>query len=1736
MGYNILFGDGIYINNNQVPIVHIDHIQGNIPIVSSLANATSIKTSHRTAGMIIKTSNTNKYYMYTNSNINNFGTQGNWQELGSGGGGGTGATGATGADGASAYEIWISLGNTGTESDFIEFLTGATWHESVGAPNPATGTDGDFNIDTSNGNLYKKTSGTWSVSMNIQGSTGATGPTGPPGLNGRPGAQGTSIQSITYNDVTGRLTLTLDDGSSTTTSPITGSDGAAGAAGAAGADGLSLTIKGTKTISEILALGSPSTGDLYVASDSGTVNGVATSIGDGIVWTGSQWSNVGPIRGPQGVTGPAGTNGINGANGVAGSQWSSASGTPDNADGVAGDFYYDIATDKIYKKGASTWSEITDLTVLGWVGAAYDSSTGKITFTHADAQYTFITDDLRGPAGSAGAAATVNVGNVTSLSAGSTPTVTNTNTAAAAVLDFAIPAGATGPDGRGIQSINYNGSTGVLQFTMNDGAVETIGNIKGTAGARGGTVSRASKVDNDIQFVVIDGDGVETTVTLANVMSELKGDQGDVGPTIQAAAFSGDNIEFTLTDSAGVVVLTDAKTSLKGDQGIQGIQGPSGATGPTGPAGPTGATGAEGPQGEAGSGVNIRGTDTATNILNKLNPSTGDMYIVSTTVPDTGPNAGDGLVYTGASWSNTGPIRGPQGSTGPAGAQGIQGLTGPSGGTGPTGPSGGTGPTGPTGPQGAQGNPGAQGNQGPGGAYVSQAAFSGDDIVFTLSNDDTVTLEDAVTILTGSTLHASGPFTASIISASSWISASQFIGDGSKLTGVAGVGNYIIGQGTASVTSVTASGDISASGNISADTLTANNLVFNQGATSIKIEAPDEAFYTVEGYGREGADITIEAGSAYGLGHKGGDLVLRPGFGAGTADSGDITLHTVGSGGTGGSGSIFLTTPITQISDNLNVLGQITASGVISASNISIDGFPNVSASLNTILTGGDGLGNHIATQTLNMNGEDIVNVNNITFSPGATSIKIETPDRSSNADGADLTIESGHGFGSSGDGGDIKINAGPGSGSGYGGDIIISPGAHDFSSAFSGSVKLLSDKVTIESANFGDPDLILKGNVNSNIGSPSLFFQRERADGTGLTDSTVIGQVFFNGTDALSNDQTYGRIINVADDTSNGSERSTLDFDVNTLGNFTLRTGLSLHGGGIDDEKTSYRIDVKLGNPGTNSTSRTIVQGRLEADESITGSADISASGLLFASASHAPTHYDDLRSVIYDKASGRFYYTGSYGVGSQGVGGTGDGIFTTVNNEKLTTNHLNISGTLDIHTSSNALVQVSNNELVNGKVFTLSGTSIYEGANNSQLGLKYGETLSHDWFTFTGGIPRLGINASNPKAMLHLSQSHGSQPEIRFDSASTNLMIGLDRSGNSFISSSTPLHISSSIDVKDDIVISGSFKLYESASFIIDSLEPAIISSNNYILKISPLQIGDTIGETQIESDLVVYNESRFLKEVTSTGLILAGTPQSPTNTLYNDNGVLRWNGQQLAFNEIGSLANNQNIAATSSINIFTTKPTSKIRILTPSLEINTVVTSSNKSIPFNVPFAPPLYTSEADVQTIPTSSLRGGELIWVVTDGGYEIQTIPTQFVLFDNIDSDDIEIDLLHRPGTSQPMYSSGEYHPPVINDVILIDNELMRVEAVIISAYQLTTTSIFTKVRVTRGWVDGDGVATVPTSHNKVALNSNSINDATYLYTNKFVQTSNGSLYTFQPFNDQWMKVASASSGHIQAGL
>lgn len=51
-----------------------------------------------------------------------------------GGKGTAGSPGATGADGESAYQIWLSLGNTGTETQFIESLKGADGEEGPAGP------------------------------------------------------------------------------------------------------------------------------------------------------------------------------------------------------------------------------------------------------------------------------------------------------------------------------------------------------------------------------------------------------------------------------------------------------------------------------------------------------------------------------------------------------------------------------------------------------------------------------------------------------------------------------------------------------------------------------------------------------------------------------------------------------------------------------------------------------------------------------------------------------------------------------------------------------------------------------------------------------------------------------------------------------------------------------------------------------------------------------------------------------------------------------------------------------------------------------------------------------------------------------------------------------------------------------------------------------------------------------------------------------------------------------------------------------------------------------------------------------------------------------------------------------------------------------------------------------------------------------------------------------------------
>ena len=71
----------------------------------------------------------------------------------------------------------------------------------------------------------------------------------------------------------------------------------------------------------------------------------------------------------------------------------------------------------------------------------------------------------------------------------------------------------------------------------------------------------------------------------------------------------------------------------------------------------------------------------------------------------------------------------------------------------------------------------------------------------------------------------------------------------------------------------------------------------------------------------------------------------------------------------------------TQVTGSISVSSTASLTAVSISNTLSIPGFANVSASLAAAVAGGDNLGNHTATQNLNMGGYSITNALNITAS-----------------------------------------------------------------------------------------------------------------------------------------------------------------------------------------------------------------------------------------------------------------------------------------------------------------------------------------------------------------------------------------------------------------------------------------------------------------------------------------------------------------------------------------------------------------------------------------------------------------------------------------------------------------------------------------------------------------------------------------------------------------------------------
>ena len=147
----------------------------------------------------------------------------------------------------------------------------------------------------------------------------------------------------------------------------------------------------------------------------------------------------------------------------------------------------------------------------------------------------------------------------------------------------------------------------------------------------------------------------------AGADSTVPGPQGEVGPEgpVGPAGADGDSAyEVAVT---GGFVGTEAEwlATLQGEQGIQGEPGIQGEQG------------IQGVQGAAGLGIAFKG-NVATEAELPTGAAQGDLYVVDSPAP------ARGFVWdeTAASWTDAGPVQGPQGIEGP---QGVAGEVGPAG-------------------------------------------------------------------------------------------------------------------------------------------------------------------------------------------------------------------------------------------------------------------------------------------------------------------------------------------------------------------------------------------------------------------------------------------------------------------------------------------------------------------------------------------------------------------------------------------------------------------------------------------------------------------------------------------------------------------------------------------------------------------------------------------------------------------------------------------------------------------------------------------------------------------------------------------------------------------------------------------------------------------------------------------------------------------------------------------------
>lgn len=223
----------------------------------------------------------------------------------------------------------VSSDNIDTDA-IAEIVGSSAWYSGATAPDNAWYNDGDHYLNTTNGDVYEKVAGAWSLITNISGPGGDPGTDGATWYDGSGApAGGLGVDGDHYFDNSNGDVYLKAGGVWSVVGNLTGPQGDPGTPGTDGSDGATWYS----------GAGAPS-GALGVDGD----HYLNTTTDDVYLKSGGSWSVIGNF---------AGTNGTNGTDGAT---WYSGSGAPGAGLGVDGDHYLDTDTGDVYLKSGGSWA------------------------------------------------------------------------------------------------------------------------------------------------------------------------------------------------------------------------------------------------------------------------------------------------------------------------------------------------------------------------------------------------------------------------------------------------------------------------------------------------------------------------------------------------------------------------------------------------------------------------------------------------------------------------------------------------------------------------------------------------------------------------------------------------------------------------------------------------------------------------------------------------------------------------------------------------------------------------------------------------------------------------------------------------------------------------------------------------------------------------------------------------------------------------------------------------------------------------------------------------------------------------------------------------------------------------------------------------------------------------------------------------------------------------------------